>query len=85
MTAPDVSAYGALHTVRKCCVLQYAGCLKEWDGPAFSEQPAGARPLPGVCRVCGAIEDAELARRAMPPEALVPELRRPRRTSDLDL
>lgn len=49
---PEVRFY----PVTKRCYL----CEAIWEGKAFTEQPAAAAPLPGVCPVCVAKDEAHM-------------------------
>jgi ribosome-binding protein aMBF1 (putative translation factor) len=72
-----------VYAVRKKCYL----CGTVWDGKAFTPQPEGAEPLPGMCAGCLAKEDEyvqQLERHRSLTESgqALPELKRPRRVTD---
>lgn len=80
MTGPIGSC---VYVVAKRCY----ECGTEWDGKAFTAQPANAPRLPGICAACIAKSDARMAELTHPiPErpAKDVELERPRSVRESD-
>lgn len=81
MTGPVGSC---VYTVAKKCY----ECGAEWDGNTFTEQPAGAPRLPGICAGClekDAARVAELTRhRVEPGPSADTELTPPRPVGNAD-